>query len=242
MLPRPLITAIGTVALVLLVLSLLRVRVSICLKKQLTYRVTLLGVPILQYPRRVWWRVLSPRIARAYERYCDRKIEKKLAKKAARRIVRMGEGKTLADKTYPYLEEFRLIRAQLAVLLRKTGKHVKLRIARLHARLATGDAASTAVLYGATMSVLCPLLSYLSRITRLTARQVDVDIAPDFLGERSRTDVRLVLSISLLRLIPLLIALTLSYLGAVKPRELFAILKYRLTRKGKKSQDTPCDQ
>ena len=179
---------------------------------------------------------LFPRIARAYERRCDRKFKKKLAKKAARRIVRRGKGNTLADKTYPYLEQLRLIRAQLAVLLRKTRKHVKLRVARLYVRVATGDAAQTAILYGTVMSILCPLFSFLSRITRFKARKPDVEVIPDFLGERSAVDVRLELSITLTRLIALVTSLTLSYLRAVKPREFFAILKYRITHARKGAQ------
>ena len=216
--PRPLIVA-SVIALVLLILSLLRLRISVRVHEGFSLRITLCGIPLVQYPKRVWWRRFSPRAARAYERRCDRKWEKKMAKKAAHHHENERPKVPLADKGRTLLDKLRTLRAALAFLLRKTRKHVKLRVARLHVRVASQDAATTAVLYGTVMALLCPLLSLLSRITRLQARAPDVSVTPDFLGERWDVDLHLELSVTLARLLALGSTLALFYLTALRPRK-----------------------
>ncbi len=92
-------------------------------------------------------------------------------------------------------EELRLVRGLLSLIVRRKYKWLRLRTARLHIRVATGDAATTAVAYGAVSQSVAYLLALLDRITRLRAREPEVSITADFLGEHSAADVKLVLTL-----------------------------------------------
>ncbi len=100
-------------------------------------------------------------------------------------------------------DELRLVRALLQTVVRRRKKWLRLHAARLHIRVATGDAAATAVLYGAVCQSLSYLLALLDGVARVKAREPDVSVIADFEGERPSADVKIVLS---LRVIDVLIA------------------------------------
>lgn len=100
-------------------------------------------------------------------------------------------------------DELRLVRALLQTVVRRRKKWLRLHAARLHIRVATGDAAATAVLYGAVCQSLAYLLALLDGVARVKAREPDVSVIADFEGERPSADVKIILS---LRVIDVLIA------------------------------------
>ena len=112
-----------------------------------------------------------------------------------------------------------MIRAVCAALFRKTNKHLRLHAAKLHINVATGDAARTAVLYGAVCQSLAYLLALLDRITRLRAVEPDVAVNADFLGERSTADVRLELSVRLGGALLILLGVMPAYVKAKLDRK-----------------------
>lgn len=100
-------------------------------------------------------------------------------------------------------DELRLVRALLQTVVRRRKKWLRLHAARLHIRVATGDAAATAVLYGVVCQSLSYLLALLDGVARVKAREPDVSVIADFEGERPSADVKIILS---LRVIDVLIA------------------------------------
>lgn len=101
-------------------------------------------------------------------------------------------------------DELRLVRALLQTVVRRRKKWLRLHAARLHMRVATGDAATTAVLYGVVCQSLSYLLALLDGIARVKAREPEVSVIADFEGERPSLDVKIVLA---LRVIDVLLAI-----------------------------------
>ena len=100
-------------------------------------------------------------------------------------------------------DELRLVRALLQTIVRRRKKWLRLHAARLHVRVATGDAATTAVLYGVVCQSLSYLLALLDGIARVKAREPEVSVIADFEGERPSLAVKIVLA---LRMIDVLLA------------------------------------
>ena len=144
-----------------------------------------------------------------------KKQARKAAKKATKKKKRQSQHKGGEQGSAPkrtLREKIRLVRALAAVLIRSTHKHLRLHAARLHVRVATGDAATTAVTYGAVSASLAYLLAGLDKVTRLKAQPPDVAVTADFLGERSLADIKIVFSLRVWGAIVTGISLCISYL------------------------------
>lgn len=158
--------------------------------------------------------------------YTEKKIKRRARraeKKAARRARRSGRKakknaldaakKAHEPQRKPTLRDnLTLARALVAALVRKTSKHLRLTAARLHIRVATGDAATTAVLYGAVSASLAYLLAALDRVTDLRTKPHDVSVYADYLTERSHVDVKLVFSLRVWGALSLLTAAAFTFL------------------------------
>ena len=105
-------------------------------------------------------------------------------------------------------DELRLLRSLLASTVRRRTRWLKLRAAKLHVRVATGDAADTAILYGVVCQSLSYLLALLERVAKVKAKEPDVQVIADFEGERPSVDAKIVLSLKVIDI--LLAALALA--------------------------------
>ena len=221
--PIPLIV-VGAVILAFVGLCLLRFRLTVTLRDEVEVTLRILCFTLRRYPRRkpIKWKNYSPKKAARIERKKAKKLAKKEAKKAKKRTKGKVKDHLLDNETEQkttLAEKIRMIRALCAVLFRKTQKHLRLHAARLHISVATGDAAKTAVLYGAVCQALVYLLAMLDRITHLKAATPDVAVSPDFTGERSAADVRLVLSLRVGALALILFSMALAYIKAKLDRK-----------------------
>ena len=111
-------------------------------------------------------------------------------------------------------EKLTLVRKLLAALLRATGKHLYLRAARLHIRVATGDAATTAVAYGAVSGGVALILTVLGKFTVLHAAPPDVAVIADYLGEKPHIDARVAFSIRVGGAVCVLFSVAFAFLKA----------------------------
>lgn len=188
--PIPLIV-IGGILLLLLLLLLLRVRVIILYENEVVLRLKILCFGLTLYPRKP----------------SRKKHAKKKQKKKPDKGHQYGEKKkrSLGDK-------LRLVRALTAVVIKKTHKHLRLHAAKLHVRVATGDAAKTAILYGAVSGTLSYILALLDRVTNLKAALPDVNVYADFLGEKPSADVKLVFSLRVWGALAIVFGAALAYL------------------------------
>lgn len=199
----PLLIAGGIVLLFVLLLCL-RVRVVFTYRDTIAVRLSILCFTVRIYPRKqkVNLKKYSPqRAARA-------------AKRAARRRKRGDRRKEQhqSPKKRPLRESVRLLRGLVATLLRSTKRHLRLHVAHLDIRVATGDAAKTAVLYGAVSGAVAHLIALLDRVTAVKAPQKSVCVRADFLSERSCAHVKLVFSISVGGALASLFSVMLSHL------------------------------
>ena len=116
-------------------------------------------------------------------------------KKSKKEDKKESGDKKKADAT-SIIETIKLVCVIVKALLSKLAKHLRIKLARINIKLATGDAASTAVAYGAltqSINVLFPLLDQVKNFSLPKGK--DIDIQPDFLSEESEIDLRLVFSL-----------------------------------------------
>ena len=190
--PIPLIV-IGGILLLLLLLLALRVRVIILYEDEVVLRLKLLCFGLTLYPRKP-------------------KLKKRAKKKTKKQKKKPDKGHRYGEKKKRSLgDKLRLVRALTAVLIKKTHKHLRLHAAKLHIRVATGDAAKTAILYGAVSGTLSYILALLDKVTKLKASVPDVDVFPDFLGERPSAEVKIVFSLRVWGAFAILFGAVLAY-------------------------------
>ncbi len=80
-----------------------------------------------------------------------------------------------------------------------TRKRIGIRFYRMHLLIATGDAANTAIAYGITVQTVSLLLDWInSHYNRIRRDPGDLWIKPDFVGDTTRADVDLELSVGLM--------------------------------------------
>ncbi len=217
--PIPLIVLL-TVVLFFVLLLMLPVRFVITCREAVALKLKVLFVTVTLFPRHQ--KPINP------QKYTARKIakrkrraEKKAAKKAERaekKAAKKQESlKSLKDghtpKPKPTLREnIALVRALAAALVRKTNKHLRLTAARLHIRVATGDAATTAILYGAVSASLAYLLAALDRVTDLKTKPREMSVFADYLSEKPSVDLKLVFSMRVWEALALLFSVALAFI------------------------------
>ncbi len=193
--PTALIVVLSALAFLLLLL-LFRVRLVFTCREEVRVTAWVLCFPIVLYPRRK-----KPKPPKEKEE----KKEKKRRKSKKKR----KEDSRKPKKSLP--EKIRLVRALLATLLRRTRRYLHLRAVRAHISVATGDAASTAVLYGAVSAALSGLLALLDRAFNLKAPPGDVAVFPDFTGEKTKADLKIVLSLRVFGALAILFSVAIAY-------------------------------
>ena len=180
---------LGAILLLAALLLALRVRICIVLKDDTSVTLHILCFQKRLFPRRKKVKPFSRKRAEKNARKAAKKASKKAAKaKKEKHLFSPKKEKTFAEKII-------FVRAISAVLIRKTHKHLRMHAARLHVRVATGDAAKTAILYGVVCQSLSYLLALFDRVTKLKAVIPDVSVTADYLSEKPSADIRLVFSL-----------------------------------------------
>ena len=180
---------VGGIVLFLSALLALPLHLIITYRETVTVRARVLFFPITLYPRK-------PKSSKALAA-AERRKQKKAAKRAKRGKKKPPKPTQAAPakEKRTLQENLALVRGIVAALFRKTGKHLRLKAARIHLRVATGDAATTALAYGATSASLSFLLAALDRVTKLRAKPGDVLLVADYLSERPSADIKLVFTL-----------------------------------------------
>lgn len=196
--PAPYITIPALCVLSLLaLLFFLPIRVVVTLKNSLRVRLKLLVFSWRLYPPSEKQKnLIKNSLRRVFRMFVpEKKKGQRPPKKEAHSKHRNApKGR---DEAPPSLgENVALLRTLLDALLSHTKRHLRLRAARLHVTVATGDAAETALLFGTVSGTLSFVLDALDGVTRLRATVPDVSVMADFEGERSRADVRILFSIT----------------------------------------------
>lgn len=192
------------VAGVICLLLVARVHLTVTWRKRVRVTARYLCFIFPLFPKKVRWRRYTA--ARA------EKEKRKAAKHAAEHKKSKSETEKKPKKPYTFQENLQLLRALVAVLVRRCGKHLHLHARRVRLYVATGDAASTAVAYGAVSASLAYLIAALEKVMKVRARRGEVCVVADYLSEKPRADVRLHFSLSVGSALALLLSLALTYL------------------------------
>ena len=225
--PTPLIVT-GAVLLLLVLLLSLRVRVTLLVRESVQAELRFLCFKIRLLPRRKKVKIKN------YSKKRLARDAKKAAKKAAKKKKRALRHKAKADneKKRTLRENIRFARALTASLIRRTRKHLRVHAVRLHVRVATGDAATTAVAYGAVSQSLAYLLRGLDKVTRLKAEPPDVAVIADFVGERSTADIKITFSLRLFGALATALGVGLTYFRKKRGQRLAPRKKNTIHTKG----------
>lgn len=149
----------------------------------------------------------------------QQKAREKAARKkvrAAKRAAKRAEKKIGIPKKYcpvPNLKEnLEMVLALAKKLVHKTRGKVKIKIKKLHIRVATNDAAHTALLYGVVVQLVSYLIGFVEQnYTSIQRRDGDLAVEPDYNTSECSANIDLVLSAKIWRAIIIIIEMIDAY-------------------------------
>ena len=104
------------------------------------------------------------------------------------------------------------IRDILSIIIKSFNKKITVKLTEIHIKVATPDAAQTAILYGAVSSAVACILDLIDDVTQLkTLGESSILVEPDFLSEKSELKLNILLHISIFRLINVLLKSFINY-------------------------------
>lgn len=135
-----------------------------------------------------------------------RREEKKLRKRAARKLKEVAEPKEETYKTVPdvmYIIKFVL--NLIKVFCTQFAGKLRIRLRHLEVSVATGDPASTAVLYGAVVQGVGYLMEFLRNNTDFDVkRRAPLAVRSDFCSDKTQLNIVLTVNIHLRRILRLI--------------------------------------
>ena len=207
---------IGGILLFFAFIASLRAEVLIAYSDEFALTIRVLGIPIKILPKKkkkIRISAYSKKNRAKYEaaerekaiKKAKKKSEKKKKKDAAKAKKKADKAAGKAKPKKPLSDTIDMILDLVGAAVGRFGKHLRIRIARLHIGVATGDAASTAILYGALApSVACIAALLDSTSTLRYPARTDVDIHADYLSEKMQIDIEIGFSICVWQLFDIL--------------------------------------
>lgn len=166
---------------------------------------------------RVWLRVLFvkwtlfPSKKRKSPKKEKQKREKQAAKKKRKKVKKEKKAEP-PKKKRNILHMLRLILRLAAAVMKKLRRHLKIQLLAYEISVATGDAAKTAVLYGAVAGLSSSLFELLqSGIHFKVKKSAPVDVSADFLGEKTKARIKIDFSINLWGVLATLLAAGIAF-------------------------------
>lgn len=196
---------IGCILLFFVLLLSLKVTLTVAYSDELVLYARVLFVKIKILPKKENKRgphSMSAKKAEKIKRRLEKKAEKKRAKAEEKRQKK--QAKKELEKKQPKekksLSEILDIIGTVTEVVKKTVKtffgHLRVKVARLHINVATGDAATTAIAYGAITEAAFYLFEVLEPLDGVSMpAEKDVSINADFLSDSFTADIKISLSI-----------------------------------------------
>lgn len=159
-------------------------------------------------PRKFSKRALEKKIAK--ER---KKALKKQKKASAKNTKKQKQEESPKESNGSLTEKIELVLFLVKKLFSALGKRLRIDVKRLNIIVATGDAAETAVLYGAVSASAAALTEFLVTKTKTTLPNAERGgVFADFVGEKSRVDIEIVLSMRVYQAFGLVFSVAYNYL------------------------------
>lgn len=176
------------------------VTIAYCGEVELSVRVLFFKIKILPARKKKYPQSMSAKKARRIKEKREKKAAKKLAKKKAKkeqkeeekRAVASGKVKKERKTAGEILDIISLVAELIRAVIGKFFGHLRIKLARIRLKIATGDAAATAVAYGAVtqaINVLFPLIDQIKTVR--TPQNRDIDISADFCSDESEIDIEI---------------------------------------------------
>lgn len=166
--------------------------IRITYREQLRVVLNVLGLRFRLYPEK------APTTKAGLRREAKRKRRQRLRK--AEKRMRKQKRAAAGEPTPNLPENLQMIWALVKLARRKVKGKLFIRVYRFDIRIATGDAAKTAILYGATVGAAAPLLQWINADFNTIERESgNMSIRPDFLAEKSSVDIDLELGMKIFR-------------------------------------------
>lgn len=143
------------------------------------------------------------------------KKQKKQAKKAekAKEIESDRSDEPEAEEKTDLCELISKLTRVAKVFIVRFGKHLRIGLRKIKLSVATGDAAQTAILYGAIIGAVQNLYALLvSSGTLKTAKNSELTVEPDFLSEKPSVEIDLTFSFRLWQLFDIAIRSLIAYI------------------------------
>ena len=193
---------IGCILLFFVFLLSLKAKITVAYADEVTLsvKVLFLKIGILPKKQKKGPHSMSAAKARRLRKKMAKAEEKKKLKAKEKAAHKLQKKEEEADKPKKSLSEIldliSMVRSLAAEVIRRFFKHLRIDVARLKIKVAFGDAAATAVAYGAITGAVNLLLPVLEQVKNFDLpRQADFDIQADFLGESIEADVELSFSL-----------------------------------------------
>lgn len=131
------------------------------------------------------------------KKFNAKKHEKKQKKKAGKPSHVIKERNADENKSTPLVDNIRLITEIISIFFKASSKYLRVKLAKIHIKVATGDAAQTAILYGAVSSALACLIELLDSISNLQKlKSSSIQLEPDYLSDKSEARINISLSLN----------------------------------------------
>ena len=217
----------GLFLLLLLALFLGKASARVTVEGEVTLTVSVFGIRKRILPRRSAEKPLRDVAACRDPEKALRREEKRLRKKAEKaerkRLKKEKEREKKAAGTKrpapsPNLKEnLDMIFALLRRAYELTGGKIGIEFRKLRLRVATGDAASTAILYGVVLQSSAYLLQWVeSHYNHIRRRDGDMTVEVDYLGRHPSAEVNLRLSVRLFRAVGIGLGMFRAFLAERK--------------------------
>ena len=110
------------------------------------------------------------------------------------------------------VDKLNTIRDILSILSESFHKHLHVKLSKIYVRVATGEAAKTAILYGAISTAVACIIAVIDDITNLKPiKDSSVSVEPDFLSEKTKIKLNISLYMSIAGIISVLMSSFIKY-------------------------------
>lgn len=218
-------------AVLVLMLLTLRIKIKIGYSDKLHFKLYVGGIRVASLPRppkklrplRTYTKEKAERAAKKYARRPEDYLEairqhalyralmqRQAEKKAQSKKVPTQQAKPKAQKTEDKLNVdilMQMIAEIIDAFFEGTRRGLHIHVCRFHLWVVGKDAAQTALLCGGAWAAVSNLLAVLDAHAKLRVGKTDVQIIPDYTGEKTKTDFSLVISFGVVRTLHTLLSL-----------------------------------
>ena len=221
---------VGLLALLVLMLLTLRIKIKIGYSDTLHFKLYVGGIRIASLPRppkklrplRTYTKKKAERAARKYARRPEDHLESIRQNALYRALMQRRAEKKAQKKKAPQKPKskreqpedklnveilLQMIAEIIDAFFEGTRRGLHIHVCRFHLWVVGKDAAQTALLCGGAWAAVSNLLAVLDAHAKLRVGKTDVQIIPDYTGEKTRTDFSLVISFGIARTLHTLLSL-----------------------------------